>query len=495
MSSSQQSPTVGTPLDVLGCDSLLDLLQSLLPGRNAVTADATGTSQAEKQGDSSSSTAEPQTAAAGEPSASTSTSPSTLLRSEYEALAALTHAMMTAVGFRLVGLGEKDTLEQSRRDVEGTRRPSNSHDRHAKPYLSPLDKNPFLYNATVRGRAVDVARANVLPEQWNSSDGSYAFRYKHTNSQLTYLIKCVQMAGNLVIHGTTLETSKICTLELKAKDFTSASYFPFTTSTDMNRDPLWNGFISRSRIQDLITEFKTNIIQKLIPGLSKEGYQEERTTGTTTAGGSATGATGGDRRGDRGGYGPGYYPDDPSGFPGIGGIPGVPRPGIVPRPPIFGDPFSAEDPGMGGFGGFGGMGGRNPLSIGHSDLDPFGGRIGGGIGGIGSPGGFGGGFGGGIGGSSGGGMVVGPNHPMFRRPPGAGSGGGIYGGPQPLPRGSVPPGARFDPIGPFGPGHGSAPGAGTAHRPPPGQGRGRTTFPGEPDNDEAPPPGYMDMFM
>ena len=275
------------------------------------------------------------------------------------------------------------------------------------------------------------------------------------------------------------QTSKICTLELKAKDFTSASYFPFTTSTDMNRDPLWNGFISRSRIQDLITEFKTNIIQKLIPGLSKPGYQEERTTETTqttAAGGSATVTTGGDRRGDgRGGYNPGYYPDDPSGFPGIGGIPGVPRPGMVPRPPIFGDPFSAEEPGMGGFGG---MGGRNPFSIGHSDLDPFGGRIGGGIGGIGGiggPGGFGGGFGGGIGGSSGGGMIVGPNHPMFRRPPGAGSGGGIYGGPQPLPRGSVPPGARFDPIGPFGPGHGSAPGAGTAHRPPPGQGRGRTT--------------------
>jgi hypothetical protein len=144
MSSSQQSPTGGTPQDVLDCDSLLDLLQSLLPDRNAVTADTTGTSQVEDQEDSPPYTAEPQTAAAGESissdelSASTSTSPSTLLRSEYEALAALTHAMMTAVGFRLVGLGENDALEQSRRDVEGNGRSSNFHDRHAKPYLSPL---------------------------------------------------------------------------------------------------------------------------------------------------------------------------------------------------------------------------------------------------------------------------------------------------------------------------------------------------------------------
>ncbi|KAI0231071.1 Proteasome inhibitor PI31 subunit [Lamellibrachia satsuma] len=43
--------------------------------------------------------------------------------------------------------------------------------------------------------------------------------------------------------------------------------------------------------------------------------------------------------------------------------------------------------------------------------------------------------------------------------------------PSQLPRGAVPPGARFDPFGPPG-----------VHR-------------GEPDNDEAPPPGYDDMFM
>lgn len=45
------------------------------------------------------------------------------------------------------------------------------------------------------------------------------------------------------------------------------------------------------------------------------------------------------------------------------------------------------------------------------------------------------------------------------------------GGHPRLPRGAVPPGARFDPFGPPG-----------VHR-------------GEPDNDEAPPPGYDDMFM
>ena len=71
-------------------------------------------------------------------------------------------------------------------------------------------------------------------------------------------------------------------------------------------------------------------------------------------------------------------------------------------------------------------------------------------------------------------MHVGLDHPIFgQRSPPSGSGGEIFGGPRPLPRyehtllirkfffkisnlmlyyrGSVPPGARFDPIGPFRP--------------------------------------------
>lgn len=55
-------------------------------------------------------------------------------------------------------------------------------------------------------------------------------------------------------------------------------------------------------------------------------------------------------------------------------------------------------------------------------------------------------------------------------------------GPEPgypgLPRGAVPPGARFDPFGP--------PGL--------GPGRGGNRRPG-PDPDHMPPPGYDDMFM
>ncbi|KAK9762794.1 hypothetical protein K7432_011136, partial [Basidiobolus ranarum] len=64
----------------------------------------------------------------------------------------------------------------------------------------------------------------------------------------------------------------------------------------------------------------------------------------------------------------------------------------------------------------------------------------------------------------------------------------IFGGPNPLPRGSVPPGARFDPIGPFGgqPGQGRFQGG--------NRGRGRGGFSGEPDHDHLPPPGSGSGF-
>ncbi|KAJ1857930.1 hypothetical protein H4R99_003802 [Coemansia sp. RSA 1722] len=101
---------------------------------------------------------------------------------------------------------------------------------------------------------------------------------------------------------------------------------------------------------------------------------------------------------------------------------------------------------------------RPDISVGGSDLDPFGSMREG----------------------DGGGMHVGPDHPMFRRGyvPESPSGDG----PQRLPRGAVPPGARFDPISPFGDRPGPL-------RPSGGHGPGgRGFFSGEPDPDNMQPP-------
>ncbi|KAJ2146404.1 hypothetical protein IW136_000591 [Coemansia sp. RSA 678] len=115
-----------------------------------------------------------------------------------------------------------------------------------------------------------------------------------------------------------------------------------------------------------------------------------------------------------------------------------------------------------------GVGGtaRNPLSVGRDDLDPLGGAMHGGpLGGI----------------DQGGGMLVGPDHPMFRQGGSSGRGTGPLGGPERLPPGAVPPGARFDPISPLG----QMPRGGL----PRGSGNGGAgPFSGEPDPDNCQPP-------
>jgi len=212
--------------------------------------------------------------------------------------------------------------------------------------------------------------------------------------------------------------------------------------------------------------YRLNVLQRLVPGLSKDGYEELRAPPTGVSGSGTGGGGGGAARG------PGYYPDrgGPMGmFPpargggsgsgeGQGGRrspPAAPRTGgpAHPTPDRDRDPLAI--PGSGGRGG-GGFGGMPRADIGRRDLEPLGG-MGGTFGGL--PGMGGGGFGGlgggmGGGGGGGGGMFMGPDHPLFRERFGPGSdvvGGGEgrrWGGDGYLPPMGAPQGARFDPVGP-----------------------------------------------
>lgn len=67
-------------------------------------------------------------------------------------------------------------------------------------------------------------------------------------------------------------------LEVSVEDYTSASFFPCETSSDQ---PLVNGFISSNRFEDFIKTYKLNIVQRLIPGLNKPGYEESSSSNIT----------------------------------------------------------------------------------------------------------------------------------------------------------------------------------------------------------------------
>jgi len=264
---------------------------------------------------------------------------------------------------------------------------------------------------------------NVLPDEWNKhGPGNYTFRYKHEQSSLEFVVKVVKLGGRTLINAIAVESDKTASVDISTNDFVSPSFYPHDIAAS-DAAPLVHGFISSNRVTDLLSQFKSQIIQKLIPGLRKDGYQEE-----SVASSSAPSSTPANRPPARPQqvippYAPRDYPYHPS-----------------PLQP------------------------NNPLEIGRRDLDPF------------PPGAFrppslfsd----------SESNGMFVGPNHPIFG---GRNGGRGPWGGDGYLPPMGAPPGARFDPVGPnIGPfpgfGRGGPRGRGNMHGPdndefmPPGMG-------------------------
>ncbi|OLY79511.1 Silencing boundary-establishment protein FUB1-like protein [Smittium mucronatum] len=105
-----------------------------------------------------------------------------------------------------------------------------------------------------------------------------------------------------------------------------------------------------------------------------------------------------------------------------------------------------------------------PLEIGKSDLDPFSSF------------------------NPQGGSIVGPNHPIFQFHDND-SNDQYSGGFESIPRGSVPPGARFDPIGPFDPRP-----RGPPTDPRTGRFMPQNRFSGDPDRNMFMPPGGPGFF-
>ncbi len=197
---------------------------------------------------------------------------------------------------------------------------------------------------------------------------------------MRYLLKIDRLGGKADIRGMGLAqgAERIARLEITAKDYISISSLPLKIAMSSSgvedrsdlTTKLQHVFISTSRIQDLASEFKLLIIQKLIPGLNKEGYEESPSTKEQTRQGG-----GEDHRQRR------TPPSNPLADPG------PPRPArpypfgdplaVQPRrplpegefaPPGFDDEYDINRPPGGAMPPY--LGGRSPFNIGHDDLNP-----------------------------------------------------------------------------------------------------------------------------
>ncbi|QSZ34596.1 hypothetical protein DSL72_006190 [Monilinia vaccinii-corymbosi] len=339
------------------------------------------------------------------------------LSSSYEAIALFCHACMIAVGFRLLGFGEGHLNETECEQLA--------------PRLSP---------------------------RWNSSFGSHSFLYAHSQSSMQYVIKVDRLGGKAEVRGLGLGDERITRFEVVARDYISSAALPLRIPISNEQEDRSNLesklkeiFISPSRIADLTSLFKINIVQKLIPSLQKDGYEETRSEGQSEA------SRADDEREEQ--HARRSPPRNPLIDPNLP-VPARPYPHNDPLadpprrpipagdfpPPDFDDELDLNRPLRGMMQPAG-----SPFNIGHDDLHPpglgpndplrgsfTGGRGGGGMGGF-------------------GGM-----HPTFDDPLFGGQGQGEMGrngngGFNP----HAPPGARYDPLGP-----GDGPQRGGDGRPP-----------------------------
>lgn len=183
--------------------------------------------------------------------------PSPQLRNPFDAIALLSHACMLAVGFRLLGLGEDHRL--------GTDT--------AFPNLDVWAKLTIIEEVTS-----ETPDTQPLPRDWNASTTSdYAFRYAHSQSSLEYLVKVSRLGSKAVVNGLGMGDDKVHSIDILIKDFVSESSFPYTIPSESDNETalsLRKCFISAGRLTDTGSLLKLHIIQKLAPGLRKEGYEE-----------------------------------------------------------------------------------------------------------------------------------------------------------------------------------------------------------------------------
>jgi hypothetical protein len=138
------------------------------------------------------------------------------LSSSYEAIALFAHACMTAVGFRLLGFGEGQKMEEECQSL-----------------------------------------APRLPTKWNYSFGSHAFLYAHSQSSMQYVVKVDRLGGKAEVRGIGLGDERISRFEVTAKDYVSSAALPLRISMTANGEEdrrdleskLKDVFISPSRIQ------------------------------------------------------------------------------------------------------------------------------------------------------------------------------------------------------------------------------------------------------
>lgn len=91
-------------------------------------------------------------------------------------------------------------------------------------------------------------------------------------------MKVNRLGGKALVFAVALPDDKTAAFEVKVQDYVSEGTIKESNSTSDMHSAVKDIFISPGRMADLSSLFKVNIIQRLAPGIHKEGYQDTPTT-------------------------------------------------------------------------------------------------------------------------------------------------------------------------------------------------------------------------
>jgi hypothetical protein len=138
-------------------------------------------------------------------------------KNTHQGIVLFLHHVMLAQGFRLIGISEKE--------------------------------DPVEYK-------------DGLPTEWNKSEESYTFKYKHSQSSLIYLIKMIPLSSNLIVSATCLEDPKPILMELKCTDYVGGESLDVLKEYFKDLEKLEKMFVEKV-IQNLFYKKKDDSTQKV----------------------------------------------------------------------------------------------------------------------------------------------------------------------------------------------------------------------------------------
>ncbi|GAP92315.1 putative PI31 proteasome regulator [Rosellinia necatrix] len=163
------------------------------------------------------------------------------LSSSHEALALFTHACMVSHDFRLLGFDEDKTIEAQCRQL-----------------------------------------APRLPANWNASFNIYTFVYAHQQSTHRFVIKIDRMGGRAEIRGMAVGDEHTARVQITTKDFVSNTELPVRIIMTQDgvedrsdlRQKLLGIFVSAPQVASLTTLINSEIIRRLLPSAQTDSVKK-----------------------------------------------------------------------------------------------------------------------------------------------------------------------------------------------------------------------------